>query len=393
MWNMRSGGHVFVCCGDLTKLVCNAWLLAAVLMTTCTAEEAKRTPEERASYEAGLKTTRDFLSSCDNEKDFNAFRDAKEAYFRALREYGKPGIDAAEQVVLKEWLRKPGGVSTHFWALYGAYLSGGTDGWGCARLNRMAVSDHLTPVTRADLLFELAKVCPEIANWLDESRILPLIEKYLDDTQFYMTLGGFAGRERMPDLKMRFCDFGVHFIVSVYKPATVKWSDEPGDQGDRVRNANVEAARTWIKVRLARLQARKQLLELASRYCEVDLNKGQLENLLALWASLETRPAALNIRDVKSLADLLLQDLKRTDDLKRKRTDAEVQFHQLVHERIAKCLEEAGFKPESGKRSMPRNGLEEHEWLRNTVSALGRSATDPMMRFEWQAYSEELRSQ
>jgi len=201
------------------------------------------------------------------------------------------------------------------------------------------------------------------------------------------------GTEASEVLEVRYCDHGVMVLTEIYKPEAVKWVDVDTKlakpEADRMRNENVEAAKKWIDMRLARIGTRRDILDIAAYYYRTRLTRGQVATLVDLWASLESRNPAGNIRDVKALANMLLEDLRRTAGSPR---DAlEKDFHSLVHDRLAGMLAKAGFKPEGAENNLPANSMEEREWLRNAVHKLARGAApDQWMRYEWQRYHEEL---
>jgi len=358
-----------------------------------------KSPEAKALYESGLKAARKLLTAYDKQatgkREFLFTQDAESEFFESLRITGKEGVEAAEFVAQHELPLRKHDCVRHFWRPLIGYLDGPGFVWGRPHLNGLLRSDKVPDWTKTMIVTDPAEYDPEPANWLDEEAALPILQTLLSNNAPYAIReiirdGDTVQRFNAP---MRFCDQGVEVLSRIYKPADVKWIDAdttlPPAEADRQRNENVEAAKRWIEARLARLAARKELLEIASSYWRLNLTPGQIATVLDLWAGLETRNASGNIRDLNALANMLLADLKRTGD--KPREDIEKDFHRAVHGRLASILGKAGFKPEGAENNLPANFNEEREWLRNATSKLARGASpDQWMRYEWEKYHDEL---
>ena len=382
------------------------WLLVMTSGAAGAAQEPRRrTPEETARYEAGLRAARKFLEDRDKvasrEKtpgDYAiAMEGVKDEFLESLRQNGREGAEAAEFVALVECRRRKRVIPWEFWITYTAYLRGRAGDWGRPHLNRLLESDKLTHMDKACIMGEFIRVSIEPANWLDEAVVLPIIQSFLKNTDYFCTLVGSAGDRHLEPVSVRFCDLGVQLVAGLYQPAEVEWIDIgtrlPKEEADRKRDENVKAAKAWVQVRLARAGLRPQLLEMASSYWRYRLTRDQIETLLDLWAALESRNPAGNIRDVRALADLLEEDLRRTGD--KDRDALEKEFHRLVHDRLAGMLAKAGYQPEGPATRLPRNYVDQREWLRNAVHHLARrqggAPPDQWIRYEWERYLDELR--
>jgi len=368
-------------------------------------EPRRRTPEETARYEAGLRAARKFLEGWEkgaasklSSMDYLEMESRLRGEFlESLRQSGEESAEAVEFVALVEWPRKKHIVPVQFWTTYALYLEARAGDWGRPRLNRLLGSDKLTRMERVAIMGEFIEISIEPANWLDEAVVLPIIQSFLKNTEYYGFMGGAAGRKHLEPVRLRFCDLGVRLVAGIYKPAEVEWIDIgtrlPKEEAQRQRDENVEAAKAWVQVRLARAALRPQLLEIVSSYWRYRLTRDQIGTLLNLWAALESRNPAGNIRDVRALSDLLIADLRRTGDAERDALEKE--FHRVVHDRLAGMLAKAGYQPEGPATRLPRNAVDEREWLRNAVHHLARARggapPDQWMRYEWERYLDELR--
>jgi len=383
-----------------------AWLLVMISGAAGAAQEPRRrTPEETARYEAGLRAARKFLEGRDKaasrEKtpgDYAwAMEGVKDEFLESLRQNGREGAEAAEFVALVECRRRKRVIPGEFWVTYVLYLEARAGDWGRPHLNALLQSDQLTLSDRATIMEEFIRVSIEPANWLDEAAVLPIIQSFLKNTEYYGFIGGWAGEEPLDSVHVRYCDLGVRLAAGLYHPPGVKWIDIDTplskEEAQRQRDENVEAAKAWVQAQLARAALRPQLLEMVSSYWRYRLTRGQIETLLDLWAALESRPAAGNIRDVRALSDLLIADLRRTADADRDALEKE--FHRLVHDRLAGMLAKAGYQPEGPATRLPRNYVDQREWLRNAVHHLARrqggAPPDQWIRYEWERYLDELR--
>jgi len=382
------------------------WLLVMISGSAGAAQEPRRrTPEETARYEAGLRAARKFLESWEKEMArkqppmyyLEVESRLRGEFLESLRHSGEESAEAVEYVALVEWPRKKHVVPVQFWTTYALYLDARAGDWGRPRLNRLLGSDKLTRMERAAIMGEFIEIYIEPANWLDEAVVLPIIQSFLKNTEYYGFMVGAAGGKHLEPVRLRFCDLGVRAVAGLYHPAEVKWIDIgtrlPKEEADRQRDANVEAAKAWVQVRLARAALRPQLLQMVSSYWHYRLTRGQIETLLDLWAALESRNPAGNIRDVRALADMLIADLRRTADAERDALEKE--FHRLVQDRLAGMLAKAGYHPEGPATRLPRNHVDQREWLRNAVHHLARARggapPDQWMRYEWERYLDELR--
>lgn len=363
--------------------------------------DRSRNAEEKTRYEAGMKAARKLLAFYDKAASGQmSFEDATRAMLKAedefsesLRANGREGIEAAIQLILTEEPRRK-----YIWprllTRVTIYLDGPASDWGRPYLNHLIQMDKLTLRSRAHILQEIGKNSTEAANWLDEETTLPIIRSFLKNPDYYAHSVVTGGNFESQEVRMRFCDLGVRLVAEIYKPNEVKWlaASTPlsKDEADQQRNENVEAAKAWVEMRLARVALRPQLLQMVASYWRLKLTRGQIETFLDLWASLESRGEAGNIRDLKALADMLLADLRRTGD--KPREALEKDFHRAVHERLAAMLAKAGYRPEGPEKALPRNAGEEREWLRSAVHRLARGAApDHWMRYEWERYLDELR--
>jgi len=364
--------------------------------------ESVRSPDATARYEAGLKAARKLLEAYNKQEqtpvrpEFDNLYKVEDEFFESLKVNGKEGVEAAELVAQRDLPFRKDGRAQRIWMQLTRYLTEPGFAWGRSHLNSLLRSEKVSLLTRTRMLVQVATIGTEPANWLDDEAVLTIVRLLLTNTDHYATRGLL--RDGNPpqqfEFEMRFCDLGVQLVCNIYMPDKIKWIDAgtPLSQAeaDRQRNENVEAAKRWIEARLARLAARKELLEIASSYWRLNLAPGQTATVLDLWAGLETRNASGNIRDLNALANMLLADLKRTGD--KPREGIEKDFHRAVHGRLASILGKAGFKPEGAENNQPANFNEEREWLRNAVGKLARGACpDQWMRYEWQKYYEELK--
>jgi hypothetical protein len=273
--------------------------------------------EDRAAAE---RSVREFLDAVRRERTTatretyieicRVTHEAAMAFRVTAGRVGEPALEAFEREVLKE-IRGASRWWSMRWRPYVYAASLDRPEVGRERLNRFLKEPSLTKRMRATIFYEIPPQA-RAANWIDERFALRTLLGYLDDKEVFRTLGCFVGSRQL-GTPVRYCDAAFKMIAGWYSPPGVKGVDFLSDEfiDPPSRDPLVARARRWAESRLRRLDAREAILSALGDWRAMGLRRKEMAALGGAWMALEDRGTVPNLRDIKALLGLLLDEFAR----------------------------------------------------------------------------------
>jgi len=302
----------------------------------------------------------------------------------AASETGVEAFEAFEAAVLKgieEWDRL--GLE---WGDYRSAAAVDRPDIGRRRINAFLQNPKLTMRMKTDILRGLPSSSqPE--EWLDERVILKEIRQLFESTKEFCRQVERTS-EGSKSTSVRFCDAGLE-MAYWYAPASVPRIDLMKSDFPE-RDLAIAAARKWVEARLRLWDLREALLGTVRDYRALQLDKAQLSASLELWKNLEKRRTPANFRDMKSLADILLVEMKERRDTGRKAGETDRHFQREAVRALQGLFKDAGHElpaPKGDEMDAPGPAL---LWLHDAAMEASKNARTPFLRQEWKIFAEGL---